>query len=247
MVDDLFRFHTENLRAVGEVLNRTLALTRDAIRSQDHNGERDLTLSAALLLGMKLENRLGQIIWERGGFAPEERSEVLGARNQHARWSLVIDIGFRRRYNVWYLDDASIGSLAATRRNRMQSAFSEQLRPVIEMRNTLAHGQWIHPLNNKGTNKNREMASSIASESGLTLSIKDRLAHHYCQLVGDLVSTSLAFERDFDVTYEKFEATLSELESADSSAYRAGLLSRHQRGLALRADAGFRGPSAELE
>lgn len=234
MTANLFAMHSENLRAVGDVFDRVLALSRDAIRSRDETAERDLTLSAALLLGMKLEVRLAKLLREPGGFTTEECNQILGQRRQGDRWARAIDMGFRRRHNTWYLDEGSIGVDAVRRLQLMQSAFAEHLEPVIGMRNTLAHGQWIYPLNSKESATNPEMANAISREWVQSLSIKDRLAQHYCQMLGDLVSTETAFERDFETTYLKFTETLYNLVGADAAAYRSDLRARHERGLRRR-------------
>lgn len=234
----LYRVHCENFRSVGKAFESVTGAARQAIRSRDSDAVTALTYSSALLLGAKIECRLKRLIFEPASFTETERIQVTGSRSQIDRWSAAIDVGFRRRYNVWRLDSASIGSQAVDRHEFLQQTLDAALRPVVEIRNKLAHGQWEHVLNYRETDISPDIHSLLRTETVETLSIKDRIAYHYAKIIEDLVISASAFERDYQKSVEKLQAALTNLESADFTRYEAMILRRTLAGKAKRLTAG---------
>lgn len=232
---ELFRIHTRNLRAIQKALDHAGSAARDAIRNGHAEVEQSLTLACALLLGSAIETRLNRVITEPGGFSDDELETIRGQRSQARRWLAAIDTGFRRRHDRWHLTEDSLGPEAWLRLQTIRPAFESTLEPIISMRNTLAHGQWSVALNSREVSENAPMTALIHAETVQTISIKNRLGHHYEQLILDLVSTKHAFERDFEVTYSKFQQTLEALARADESVYRSELQARAARGATRRA------------
>jgi hypothetical protein len=233
---DLHKAYIENMRSVDTALTALLDTGRRAIRERNDQHLREITRASLLMLGVKLENRLGTILYHPGGFAEEERQEIRGASVTNA-WTLLIDIGFRRRTNRWHLNVESLGAEQHDRHERVRNAVVDQLVPIVVVRNRLAHGQWETVLNAKETGPNPELEASIRSESILTIKLKDTLSGHLGRVIEDLVITRDAFERDFATSYGVFESTLLQLERADFDSYCTELRTKYDKGRIRRASA----------
>ncbi|HIB9634549.1 TPA: hypothetical protein ACWZTX_003558, partial [Escherichia coli] len=75
---------------------------------------------------------------------------------------------------------------------------SNELRILIEIRNKLAHGQWIYPFNNEGNTVDPDKYKLINKENLQSLQFKYSLAQHLVDAVHDLVVSPTTFERDFE-------------------------------------------------
>jgi len=230
---DLHKAHVRNMRSVDTAVAALLDMGRRSIRERHDRHLREITRAALLMLGVKLENRLGTIVHHPGGFSDQERQEILNTDRLTA-WTLIVDVGFRRRSNRWQLDEPSLGLDQYQRYVRVREAVQTHIRPIVVVRNRLAHGQWDTVLNAKGTGTNVDLEESIRSETVQTIKLKDTLSRHLGRVVEDLVITRDAFERDFARSYEVFEATLSQLEKADFDQYCTQLRDRYDRGQAIR-------------
>lgn len=231
---DLYKYHSDNFRSVGCAFESVTGAARDAIRARDTPGVRALTFSAALLLGAKIECRLKKLLFEPASFTDAERSLVTSPRNQIQRWSIAIDVGFRRRYNVWRLDEASVGADTAARHRFLHDTLATSLRPIVEVRNRLAHGQWEHALNSNETDLSPDLHTQLMAESVETLSIKDRVSFHYSRIIEDLIISAAAFERDYTASVDKLRQVLTSLECADFEQYEDAILRRSTEGRARR-------------
>jgi hypothetical protein len=236
--------HSANCRAVAEGFDMTAIAVKDAIRRNDLTAEAALTKSAALLVGATFENRLKRVATEPGGFTDSELVQIRRG-SVIDQWSNAIDIGFRRRYNRWELTEASLGREQSERRLTMLTSLESHFRPLVEMRNTLAHGQWASPLNSKETHLNPVMAARVVAETIESLSIKQRVGWHFEGLVGDLVSTAVAFERDFAQKFVRLTQALESLARSDYATYRSRIQESARRGAAYRM-AGLTPPSTPL-
>lgn len=230
----LYRYHCDNFRSVGRAFESVTGAARDSIRSRDAAAVRALTFSAALLLGAKIECRLKKLLFEPASFTDLERTLVTSSRSQIRRWSTAIDVGFRRRYNVWRLDEPSVGADVAERHRLLHDTLETSLRPIVTIRNRLAHGQWEHVLNSNETDLSPDVQTLLTSETVETLSIKDRISYHYSRIIEDLVISAAAFERDYAASVEKLSQALQALDLADFAQYEAKILHRSAVGKARR-------------
>ncbi len=96
------------------------------------------------------------------------------------------------------LDERTLGIAHAARRAALHDVLSNELRILIEIRNKLAHGQWIYPFNNEGNTVDPDKFKLIDKENLQSLQFKYSLAQHLADAVHDLVVSPTTFERDFE-------------------------------------------------
>ena len=111
----------------------------------------------------------------------------------------------------------------------LQAALNDELKNVIEIRNKLAHGQWVYPFNTQGTRVEPKKYKLLRSENLLTLQLKYSLVHKVVDAVHDLVVSPPAFERDFDAHFKRLDQARIDIKRRKYSAFRDRLINSRMR------------------
>jgi hypothetical protein len=185
----------------------------------------------AFLIGDWAESRLNKLLHEEFGFEEAERAIVQGKKTQLEQWQYSVDIAFRKHQGIKKapLDARSLGVDYAARRDALQNVLDKELRIVIEIRNKLAHGQWIYPLNNQGTNIESEKFQLINKENLQSLQFKHALIEHLANAVHDLVVSPVAFARDFEKHFAKLLQVRTNLTNKKYEKYEMMLIESCRR------------------
>ena len=188
----------------------------------------------ALLLGTWAECRLQKVLYEPGrqAFTDSERSIIRGSQSQFDRWTSSIDLAFRKQYAIssGALHPPQMPATAYYRYSAIIDALDQDLRPVIELRNKLAHGQWLYTLTNDELDISVAQMHAVRHENSLTLKLKQNLLGHLADVINDLVVSPPTFDRDFDDRFRGIESARIELRRADYHAYERQLKDRYRRG-----------------
>lgn len=228
----LYKAHVANLRELDIALKNTARLARAEIASRDpQKSLRTLLRMHAFLIGAWAESRLCKLLHEEFGFDEVERMTVLGKKTQLEQWQCTVDLAFRKHRNVRSapLDARSLGVDYAARRDALLDVLDKELRIIIEIRNKLAHGQWIYPLNNQGTATESDKYQLINKENLQSLQFKRALIEHLANAVHDLVVSPTAFKRDFESHFAKLLQVRTNLITKDYEKYEAKLVELRQR------------------
>lgn len=185
----------------------------------------------AFLIGAWAETRLCKLLHEEFGFDSAEREIVQGKATQLEQWQEAVDLAFRKHYRVKNakLDERTLGVDYAARRNALQGVLTNELRIIIEIRNKLAHGQWVFPLNNSGTAVESEKFRLINKENLQSLQFKHALLEHLANAVHDLVISPSAFKRDFESHYKRLLQVRTNLVTKKYEKYEAMLIESRRR------------------
>ena len=232
---DLYRFHCENLRQVGTGMDRVASVSRRAIATSDSTTLKSLIRLYALLVGAWAECRLKKLLYEPSGFSDADRKQVRAVSTQYDKWCITVELAFRKHYDVKKaaLNSSSLPFTAAARYAESLKLLKTELRPLIELRNSFAHGQWAYFLTNDEEDVNTDQMSAFKKENLLTLQYKRDLLIHLASLVNDLV-VSAAFDRDFDLHYKPIAYARDRLANQQYSDYEVRLKDRYARGKASR-------------
>lgn len=233
--ENLYKAHVKNLRAVEVSFERIMRELNDCLARGDDKTADALTKTTMLLLGAWAENRLRKLAFEPNGFSEHEREMVGAATSQIDSWKKAIEIGFRKRYHVPRADLNT--SLPVTARSHYQTLIvilDDNLKPIIEIRNKLAHGQWSRTLNNANDDFSQEMMSRISTENALTVKFKKRLLNYLAQLIHDLVAGNAAFERDFDLHFTNLEHAKRDIDNRPYSSWLMSMQKKYQSGRKAR-------------
>jgi hypothetical protein len=183
---DLYRFHVANNRLVGRALDHISLGARVQIRRSDDDGvEVDVYVRLyALVLAAWAESRLSKLLYETPGFNSQQRTAILAKGSQFERWNAAVDMAFRTRYEVRRaaLTTRVLPYSAFARYQAISQMLINDLQRVIELRNKLAHGQWVYPLNEANDDVATEHMQALMLENLLSLQYKRQLVaplgHH---------------------------------------------------------------------
>lgn len=228
----LYKAHVANLRELDTALKNTSRLARAAIASRDpQKSLQTLLRMHALLIGAWAESRLCKLLHEEFGFDDGERAIVLSKGTQLGQWQCTVDLAFRKHHGIKSapLDMRSLGVDFSARREALQSVLDKELRIIIEIRNKLAHGQWIYPLNNEGTAIEQDKYRLVNKENLQSLQFKQALIEHLANAVHDLVVSPIAFARDFESHFSKLLQVRTNLGTKKYEKYEATLVESRRR------------------
>jgi hypothetical protein len=234
----LYRFHVTNIHSIEIALNHSALAARSAIAENNKPAIKSFVSLNALLLGAWAENRLRKLLYENNGLSAAERELVTGQPTQLDQWLKVIEVAFRKHYNIPNapLNDSNLPFSANARYSVLKEILERDLRSVIEIRNKLAHGQWVYPLNSDGTDIEDGKYQQLKNENLPSLQYKKSLLTSLADIVHDLVVSLPTFERDFDRNYKKITNTRSNLNNRSYEKYAAQLVAKRTRGIQLRND-----------
>ena len=231
----IYAFHVANLRAVDNALAQTGRQLRRVLAEGGDPGAEALTKLYALTIAIKVECRLSKLTFEPN-VDDADRAILLAPDSQLDRWLAAIDHGLRTHHAApgKPLDELTLGHDTHARSRSLRAAVEDDLGPLIELRNKLAHGQWVFPLTESG-----EVAlpqkSLLERENSLTLGLKARLVNHLADVIHGLVVSPRAFESTFENSYRKLLLVRGELAERSFENYRTKLQAQARRGARRRA------------
>ena len=233
----LYQFHVANLREIELAISHTARLSRSAIASRDpQRSLRSLLWLYSFLIGAWAECRLRKLLHEEYGFNDREREQILLKSTQLEQWQDTVDSAFRKHHKIKKasLNEKIIGVAHAARRSALLDALNSDLRIVIEIRNKLAHGQWVYPLNSDGTNVDPDKYRLINQENLLSLMFKFALLGHIADAVHDLVLSPPTFERDFELHFRNIFQVRTNLQTRKYAKYELSLIRKRQKARGIR-------------
>lgn len=229
---ELYSYHVHNLRAIDRAMHRLALAFRHAISVRDDDTVASFTPLYALLLGAWAECRLQKLMYEPAGFDQGERGAIRSQGAQLNQWQAAVQLAFQKQYNVTKatLTQAALPGPVYSRYTTLIGLLKADLRPVIELRNKLAHGQWVHPLNRRRDDVAEKYKKALQSENLLSLQFKRRLLSYLAETINDLVVSRPAFERDFDTHFRAIVETRRNLATREYGNYVEHMRNKYQRG-----------------
>src|SRR5579862_5895974 len=182
--------HVANLRELEFAIGHTARIAKAAIACRDpEQSLRSLLRLYSFLIGAWAECRLRKLLHEEFGFKDAEREAILSESTQLGQWKRTVDAAFRKHHRITKapLDERVLGVAHAARRAALHDVLDNELQILIEIRNKLAHGQWVYPFNNEGTAVEQQKYTLINKENLQSLQFKWSLVGHLADAVHDLV------------------------------------------------------------
>lgn len=233
----IYRYHVENLRELQRALVQTARLAKAEIASGDSQKSlQSLLRLYSFLLGAWAECRLRKLLHEQYGFTDSDRCKILADDTQLGQWQRTVDLAFCKHHAIprANLDARVLGVTHSARRDALHSVLSGELKIIIEIRNKLAHGQWMYPLNRKGTNLVHDKYVLINGENLQSLQFKYALLGHLADVVHDLVVSHATFQRDFNYRFMRLEQVRKNISIKSYSDYERSLVVSRQKHRASR-------------
>jgi hypothetical protein len=216
-------------------------LARSAVASSDPQCSlRSLLRLYSFLIAAWAECRLQKLLHEEFGFQATERDEILAESTQLKQWQLTVDTAFRKHHGITKapLNERSLGVAHAARRDARQDVLNHELRIPIEIRNKLAHGQWVYPFNTEGSVIDADKYRLINKENIQSLQLKFAPVGHFADAVHDLVVSPRTFERDFESHFRRLFQARTNLTTKAYSDYEQSLQNSRRASRSARKEAG---------
>lgn len=234
--EKIYKYHTANLHSLEIALDNISIVARKAISEERDNEINSFCRLYSFLLGAWFETRLKKLLFEPNGFSESDRDKIKYIDNQYDKWIEVIELAFRKKYNVpsAKLSGTTLPFSTFARYKELNDIFSADIKSIIEIRNKLAHGQWIYPFNSTEDDIENGKYQLISNENLLSLQFKKKIIFYLCQIIHDLVVSKPTFERDFDKHYSNVVNTRNNLIHRNYTDYKNQLIHKRKKGIVKR-------------
>ncbi|WP_052713333.1 hypothetical protein [Pseudoalteromonas rubra] len=228
----LYKYHSSNLRFLETALKNNAASARTAIRTQNKDATKTFVRVHHLLLGAWAEVRLCKLLNEHQSFDSSEMSKIDNCQSQLDKWNKVVELAFRRRYNVKkaLLSEDSLDPTTYHRYQVISGVINNELKDIIELRNRIAHGQWEFLLNSEATSVEADKMEKVRRENLQSLIFKKRMINFLADLIHDLVVSPDTFERDFDKHFKGVRRFQKNIVDKPYANYESKLVASYQNG-----------------
>jgi hypothetical protein len=226
--DHPFRRHSENLRAIKAGLVQAERAHKDAIRRADSPAIGFTARIHQFMIGLLAEAQLRAIVSDPDGFNSKEQRILAQERSQLDRWLRSVEFAVRRHYSVplhLEIDDTNTTTGVSGQYEAITDLLKNDLAPVIEDRNKVAHAQWKWLLNSKESD-----FKGLADPSFNYLAAKRRgdLIVQIASLVHALAVSEPTFQRDYREIYGKIIAIKADINGRDYPDFVKELRARRQ-------------------
>ncbi len=125
----------------------------------------------------------------------------ISRKSEIEKWLALIDYFFKDKYfrnQERELNIVNLGDMNYHRYETLTKIVTEDLRPFIELRNRLAHGQWAVAFNSIGFGKNQELTKQVWKLSKKEIMLLKAFVTNLPPLLKLLITSKKTFERDYD-------------------------------------------------
>lgn len=234
--EKIYKYHVANIRSVEIAINHTSLSARKAISEKNVHARDSFVRLYALLIGLWAENRLKKLLFEKNAFSEEERRRILSQSTHIDQWNKTVEVSFRKHFNVPNapLSKSALPLTTYSQFLELTDIIDKNLRSVIEIRNKLAHGQWIYPFNSNETDIETSKYQILNKDNLQSLQYKYSLLSSLSQIIHDLVISLPTFKRDFDKHYKHINSTINNLKNRKYTDYERDLIEKRERGIQRR-------------
>ena len=201
--DDFLKYHQENFDAIDSAIKEIDSMLSKTISKNEESLIQPLKRIYGILIGIWAECRLNKLLYEKFGFNDIHRKNIRSGDNIFEQWQISVEIAFCVNYKPE--DIFQLPFSARTKLDEILKMLEEDLKPIIEIRNKLAHGQWVYPFNDECTDVEDKKYNDLRNENLLTLKWKKKLISRIAVIINNLVISKKDFESDFDNNYKGFE------------------------------------------
>lgn len=117
------------------------------------------------------------------------------------KWLLLIDYFFKKQYLKHQdkeLNALTLGMTSYSRYCTIKSIIIDDVKPFVELRNKLVHGQWAVAINMSRCGKNQELTTNIWKLSKKDMMLAKAFIKNLPPLIKLLITSKKTFERDYD-------------------------------------------------
>ena len=191
MTKDVYIASTSNVKYLKKQRNRIKKLVNRAIRERNEEDLSCLTKIYALLYSAYAETSFLKLINTPGAFTESEIQQVKMARNLEEKWRKCVECAFRKYETI-----NNKGQIA-NKKHTLYRILDEYIIKPSQIRNKVAHGQWIICLNNDCTEVNSVATLEMDQLDFVKIEIYFCTYERFQQCILDLMRSPKTHYRDF--------------------------------------------------
>jgi hypothetical protein len=216
--------HCDNLRALESAISSIQITLRDYISRCDERNSDIYTKILAHLVNSWVEVRILKLIYEEGAFSEVEIKKVIKC-NLNDKWKKSLEIAYRKGFCI-----SNSTPINDNRYSALLRIIDNYLLPSSQMRNRLAHGQWVFAFKNSVLDVDEQLTTDIRNDNILKIQLRFRIFKDLSQIIHDLAVSAPTFERDFDKNFGKIKEKQQQLINKKYDVYVETLVSKRLRG-----------------
>ncbi|WP_448917131.1 hypothetical protein [Haemophilus sputorum] len=235
-LEKIYKYHVANLKALQLALNYIARLAKKEIAKEKEDSQKILVSLLRLytfMLGAWAEVSLKKILYASQKLNDEERTFILKKRTQIEQWQGVVELSFRKNFKIPKAkleENLKRKDIAAYQKYiEINELINKDLRIIIEIRNKLAHGQWIYPFSSKECEIDQEKYNLVNKENLLSLNFKYKILKTLAEMIHYIIVSPKTLDRDFNRYYRKISGLKNQLDNRKYETYQNSLIEKRAR------------------
>lgn len=201
----IFQSSVSNVRELKKHRTALRRLFNRSLKQKDHSGFEAFKRLYALLYSSFAEVSFLKVIHTPYGFSEDEIAQIQGQRNLEQKWIKCLELAFQR------IDNTVNKGEIQNKRQTLERLIQTYIIEPSQLRNKIAHGQWVVALNNDNTAINADTTQRINNLDFVKIDILFELYEKIGQVVEDLIeSPHKAHFRDFYFHITELEQLVEE-------------------------------------
>lgn len=240
----LYYYHCENLRQIENGINLVSRNLKDSLSKKYENEVNSYTRLLTYLLSCWTEVRLYKIVEETysgsttGPFTDSQKSKILDKRKTlEGKWKDAISIAMCQAFDIpeTIRQDTIKQHLNSDLTNRkryinIMDCLNNELSISIQLRNKIAHGQWVYALNSHNSAINENLTTNLHDINIVKIQLQHKMYKSLANIIHDLVVSPATFERDFEKNYKALVSNRDNFHKRDYESYKTNMVKMYEQG-----------------
>lgn len=210
---EIYKLNTENLEAVKELLTmvesdlkQLLSLDPNETGTVIHNYQ----LNFSFLTGAYIENLYYQLVY-KPKFTDKDRSATFVNSTEtdlEEKWQILLEYSFKKGYKLNMYEDLSKGVDYVTNLfyNELKKFLKVELHYIMKIRESIAHGQFIHSFNPSRSSLNPDNQHLLVNQDLFTVKLRIKKFNLVAKIILDLITSPQSFILSFDYYFNIYDS-----------------------------------------
>ena len=218
-----YKYYSENLKLLDKSIKQIALQIRKAISEDNETLEKVFMRQYLIVVAAWLETRQRKLIFENKLFTEPEILSIYKINDKVREWNKIIELAFKKHYGT------NLTRTQQHQKNDLINLVNDHFVPIINLRNRLAHGQWVYTFNSDETSLENKYMAELNTTNNISLQHKMKLAKRTADLIRDLVVSTPTFQRDYDKHWKGLEESKESFKNIDYQAYKAQMKANYIR------------------
>ncbi|TQD23510.1 hypothetical protein [Methanolobus vulcani] len=184
--------HCDNLKMIETAISSIEVSLKQSIRKQDQQNVDIYTRILAFLINSWTEVRIIKLLNESNAFSDVEIKNIT-KNSLENKWKQTLKKAYDKSFPNTGTDPENEARL-----NALMDIITDHLKYSADIRNKLAHGQWIHSFDRDSIEYDNILTSKVNDENYLKINFRYLIFKDLSQMIHDLAVSTPTFERDFE-------------------------------------------------